>query len=78
MNGFGSLGAGALASALRVNKSLRELDIRNNRVSVAGAAHLGKCCATNGTLEVLKVRYHSASVHKILICDDMKFISAGI
>ncbi len=61
MNGFEDDGARALCDALRGNNTLTELNIRNNRISTVGAAHIARGLEGNCTLEVLKVStvYHS-------------------
>jgi hypothetical protein len=56
MNGFEDDGARALCDAIRGNNTLTELNIRNNRISTVGAAHIARGLEGNNTLEVLKVR----------------------
>ena len=56
MNGFGMNGAISLATALKENSSLLELDISNNRIPMEGAAHFGKIFSPNDTLQILRVR----------------------
>jgi Ran GTPase-activating protein (RanGAP) involved in mRNA processing and transport len=55
-NGFEDDGARALCDSMRVNNTLTELNIRNNRISTVGAAHIARGLEGNNTLEVLKVR----------------------
>jgi len=56
MNGFGLTGVISLATALKANSSLLELDISDNRIPIEGAAELGKVFSINDSLQVLKVR----------------------
>ena len=54
-NGFEDDGARALGDAFRGNNTLTELNIRNNRISTVGAAHIARGLEGNNTLEILKV-----------------------
>lgn len=56
MNGLGKDGAEAMGKALRVNRTLLELDISFCRISLEGAAHIAYGLQTNETLTTLKVR----------------------
>ena len=54
-NGFEDDGARALGDAIRGNNTLTELNIRNNRISTAGAAHIARGLEGNNALEILEV-----------------------
>lgn len=55
MNGFGLPGAHSLALALKENRTLLELDISNNRITMEGAGAFGKIFSVNDSLQVLRV-----------------------
>ena len=69
-NGFEDDGARALCDSMRVNNTLTELNIRNNRISTVGAAHIARGLEGNNTLEVLKVStvYRSLSRSAVFAC----------
>jgi Ran GTPase-activating protein (RanGAP) involved in mRNA processing and transport len=59
MNGFGDEGALALGDLLRLNNTLRCLDISSNDISNDGASKLSKGLESNESLQVLKVAFPS-------------------
>jgi hypothetical protein len=54
-NGLGNPGALGFADALKVNSTLLDLDISNNRITAEGAAFIGKALEVNDTLKVLRI-----------------------
>jgi Ran GTPase-activating protein (RanGAP) involved in mRNA processing and transport len=55
-NGFGMEGCHEMGKALLKNKSLRELDLSSNRVSLDAFRQLLRGVGKNKTLKVLRVR----------------------
>ena len=55
-NGLGFEGSLALGEGLKVNRSLRRLDVTNNRINWDGVPYLSRALQVNKTLEVLQVR----------------------
>ena len=55
-NGLSDNGAAALGRCARLNKTLRELDVSNNRISANGARVFATGLKKNTCLEVLRVR----------------------
>ena len=55
MNGLGSEGAEAMGKALKVNRTLLQLDLSFNRIPQIGAGYLAVGLQTNDTLQGLKV-----------------------
>lgn len=55
MIGLGKPGSEAIGEALKVNRSLLELDISLNRINLQGARAIASGLADNDTLEMLKV-----------------------
>ena len=57
MNGLGSEGAEAMGKALKVNRTLLQMDLSYNRIPEVGAGYLAVGLQTNDTLQGLKVIY---------------------
>ena len=57
INKVGKVGAVALARALRVNNSLKELHLRNNDITDEGLKNLAEALLENTALEILCVKY---------------------
>ena len=57
INKVGKNGADALADALRVNGSLKELHLRNNDITDEGLKHLAEALLENTALKILCVKY---------------------
>jgi len=60
-NGLSDDGAAALARCVRLNKTIRHLDVSNNRISAIGARVFAAGLKKNDCLEVLRVRLDSTS-----------------
>lgn len=55
MNGLGLAGAEAMGKALKVNRTLLDLDISFNRIPEEGAGHMAVGLQVNDVLQSLKV-----------------------
>jgi len=57
-NGLSDDGATALGRSVRLNNTLRHLDVTNNRISAIGAKAFAGGLKKNGRLGTLRVRIH--------------------
>lgn len=55
-NGFGNDGGSAMGQALAGNRTLKELDLSNNRIPDTAVRDIAAGLATNDGLEILKVK----------------------
>lgn len=55
MNGLGDSGAAAMGEALKENRTLVELDMRNNRITINGVKPLFEGIVENDALQTIKV-----------------------